>query len=931
MKKLIVIAALFCGLLIGLVAAAQQPELSLEITGVNTTGFPEVLIAANVYDALGQPVPALDSENFTLAGDLAGDCPISEVENISDDNLAFSTVLVIDVSDSMAGTPLELAKAAARRYVESLRPGDSVALVAFASQVEQVLGYTDDRDAVLAAIDGLQISGRTALYQASYEGIQTGAQSPHPRRAMILLSDGSEYGGLSTVTPEEVIAAARVNGVPVYTIGLGYGADRSFLETISVATNAAYYESPTPDELASIYEGLGLRLTSQYVITLNCDLPADGAEYPLILNVQSGDASASAQTTLRAPVPVPVINVTLPDTPIAAPTLITADVLADDALQSVVFTIDGQIAGEFTQPPFSIEINPYDFTPGTHRLEVVATDEDGESGSYQADFEVADLPVQVIVAGLEDGQSLSADTTLEFSFNSQTPVNHVAVMLDGVELAHLVQEPWTLTLRPLRYAPDEHTLSIAADTADGQHGERTLIFSFSNAPYQTATALAPTATQTPSPTFTLTPTPNLTGTANAMALTTVPLTTTAEALFAAMTGTMQAYTEATGTAVMNASATSAAALQATIAAATQGANDLIATAGAQAQATNFVATQNTGSTAQAVGTQQAQQNQTAAVQASATSASIALAATDSAVSTAQMATLEAQALATATFEAAASLEAGEQTAAAATLSANLLITATENARATSNAEARQLMQNATRDALATSNAEARLIAQQTSAARATNRVESTATAESRATATSVARETALFISNTTGTALANSIATTTAQAQATATRVALETAVAQQQQTMDAGSTATAQAQATATAAAQIAGTSTAQALALTATAVSEQTLNARSTVAAIGQGTATAEAQQTLDTRLAAIGTTTAESTPEVTEAAAQPTAATSPTIPPTLVPIEAEPQAADASSGGLLIALVVILLLAILVAIVVYARRRNRTLPKR
>ncbi|MBE2182199.1 MAG: VWA domain-containing protein [Anaerolineae bacterium] len=937
MKKLIVIAALICLSLLGLVAAAQQPALRLEITGVNTTRFPEVAITANVYDALGQPVPALDTGHFMLQGDLAASCPIRDVENISDDNLAFSTVLVIDVSDSMAGAPLERAKAAARRYVESLRPGDSVALVAFASTVERVLDYTDDREAILAAIDGLELSGRTALYQAAFEGIQFGVESPDPRRTMILLSDGGEYGGLSSVTPEEVAAAAVVNGVPVYTIGLGFGADRSFLETIANATNADYYESPTPDELASIYENLGALLTSQYVLTLDCDLPADGTEYPLILSVQSGDDSATAQATLRAPVPVPVIQLTLPNAPIDTLTTIPFEVLADDPLQSVVITIDGEIAAEFTEPPFGLEIDPYAFTPGTHGFEIVATDEDGDSSSYLAEFEIADLPVQVIVSGLQAGQSLDGETAVEVTLISQTPVNQVEALLDGADFALLAQEPWIINLLPLQSAPGEHTLSISADTTGGQHGEISLNFSFSNAAYQTATALAPTATQTPSPT------PNLTGTANAMAMTTIPLTTTAEALFAAMTGTSQANVAATGTAVIDASATFAVAQQATSDAAAQSANQATAAAGTQTQAAVSAAAQNASdqaataaaqaadSTIQAAATQAAQQSQTAVVQAATAGAATALAATDSAVSTAQMATLEAQAQATATFETEASLEAGEQTAAAATSSAEILITATANARATSNAEVRAQLQMATRDALATSNAEARLSAQQTSAVRSTARVVQTATSEARATGTEVARETALFVSNATGTALADNIATTTAQAQITITRIALETAVAQQQQTIDAASTTTAQAQATATAGAEIAGTATAEALALTATAVFEQTVNARSTVAGIGQGTATAEAQQTLDTRLAAIGTTTAETTPEIEEVTEQPATRPSATIPPTLVPVEAQPQAADASSGGLLIALLVIVLLAILVALVVYARRRKRVTPRR
>ena len=77
---------------------AMQGDVSgplLEITGVNATQLPTVTITVNVFDALGQPLSGLEMDDFALSGDLLDRTELVSVENITDDNLSFATVLVI--------------------------------------------------------------------------------------------------------------------------------------------------------------------------------------------------------------------------------------------------------------------------------------------------------------------------------------------------------------------------------------------------------------------------------------------------------------------------------------------------------------------------------------------------------------------------------------------------------------------------------------------------------------------------------------------------------------------------------------------------------------------------------------------------------------------------------------------------------------------
>ncbi|MBW4437949.1 MAG: VWA domain-containing protein [Pleurocapsa minor GSE-CHR-MK-17-07R] len=895
---------------------AQGGGPMLEVTGANTSQFPEIILTANVEQASGQPIDGLSEANFSITGEGGQACVVSDVVNVSEDDITFATVLAIDVSDSMIGQPLELARQAARLYVESLRPTDSVGVVTFASSAQVLQPVTTDHEAVLAAIDSITNDGQTALYQGTFDAINLAADASIDRRVVILLSDGAEFGGLSSVTPADVLALAGERFITVYTIGLGFGPDRAFLQDVSAATGGQYTESPTADELAGIYTELGRLLSSQYVITLACDLPADGTEYTLTLQADADGATLTDDFSFRAPVPVPIISLPdFPARPIAEPVTITAEVLADDPLTSVGFTIDETPISEQSEPPFTLDIDPYLFGPGAYALTVSATDEDGDAAQVTAPLEIAELPILINVTGLESGGVISEDNRVDFSFTSQSPVNHVAVFIDGVDLAHLVREPWGVTIRPLSLSPGAHELFIAADSATGLHGELRIPFTISDAPYQTATALAPTATLTPSHTPSNTPTPSATPTATA---------TFTATLNSAATGTAQAV----GTQAQQLAQAQTGTAQAAI---TQSAADADATQQAATSQAQQQAVAQTG-TMQALGTQVAAA-QTGTAQAEQTS----LAATASA-GTATVAAIELALAATSTTESVLLAQtatadiltadaAALATSAAGTATFDAAAAATADARATANAISRTQALAATRDALATSNAEARLQAQQTNDARATERARGTLVAATQAvqgTQTANARATTLADVNATGTALAASLATTTAQSQQTATRAMLETLVVEQQQTVDALSTATAAARATGTAQANIDATATTGAQFATATAVAQQTIGARETINARSGATATAEAIETLAMAQAAVSTSTDDPQPEETASAEAPARET-PSPQATLVTVIADGQSAD-TTGSLLVPVCAAgTLIALALAVFSFARRKR------
>jgi len=187
-----------------------------------------------------------------------------------------AVVLVMDISDSMSGAPLAESKAAAQTFIADLDDRVSVALVTFASRVNVVQDFTLDHTALIDSIAQLNLSGVTALYDGALRGIELAANSKAQNRIVVLLGDGAEFGGdggptASKSDRDAALALARESGVTVYTIGLGFGADRTYLEALAVAGSGKFYEAPTPSEVAAIYDSVSTEVAQNFVISTRGD------------------------------------------------------------------------------------------------------------------------------------------------------------------------------------------------------------------------------------------------------------------------------------------------------------------------------------------------------------------------------------------------------------------------------------------------------------------------------------------------------------------------------------------------------------------------------------------------------------------------------------------------------------------------------------
>src|SRR5581483_368045 len=214
-------------------------------------------------------------------------------------------ILAIDVSGSMTATDLtpnrlEAAKAAARAFVDKQPETVQVAVVTFSDNAFVVQPPTDDKDALIRAINRLNYQRGTAIGRgmvASLEAIaektgqggeinltqdsQSNSALPQPtpmpkgqyqNAIVVLLTDGENN---QWPEPLEIAQIAADRGIRVYTVGIGSpeGAvvriqgrairtrlDEATLQQIAEMTDGQYYNAQSENDLVKVYENLSTNL-----------------------------------------------------------------------------------------------------------------------------------------------------------------------------------------------------------------------------------------------------------------------------------------------------------------------------------------------------------------------------------------------------------------------------------------------------------------------------------------------------------------------------------------------------------------------------------------------------------------------------------------------------------------------------------------------
>lgn len=288
-------------------ARAQQPASpSLTINQIDASAFPDINVVVTALDARGVPARGLNAAQFQ-AFDNNTPLTISSAQAAQDQELRLATVIVIDISGSMAGDPLDRAKQSATEFVRSLSPNDEAAVISFNDKVTPVVALTNDRQKLTSGIAGLEAGGGTALFEAVQTSAFIAGSSNAPRSAVIFLTDGENDTQTSEATSDGSLAAALGAGVPIFTVGFGATPDTRYLQGLATTTQGQY-RAATAGTIASAYADIATLLRNQYVVTVRGLGAADGNDASLQIIAFIGDTpAASVATYKRGTAPPPVV------------------------------------------------------------------------------------------------------------------------------------------------------------------------------------------------------------------------------------------------------------------------------------------------------------------------------------------------------------------------------------------------------------------------------------------------------------------------------------------------------------------------------------------------------------------------------------------------------------------------------------------------
>jgi tight adherence protein B len=248
--------AVLAGVLVTGLALVSAAGASVEIRGLDTSGYPSVKLLV----VSSKPVaikPALAENGRVVSG--------LDAQNLGQ---AKSVVLALDRSQSMAGSSLSDAVAAAREFVKIKAASDRLGLIAFGETATEQSALSSSTGDLVTGLEAMQVdsSGGTALYDAVVQAAHALGSDPLAGRVIVLLTDGKNVG--SGTTLDDAVIAAKKAGAVVYAVGIkGPQFNAAPLETLARETGGRYVLASSSAQLSAIYSSIASELSRSWRVS----------------------------------------------------------------------------------------------------------------------------------------------------------------------------------------------------------------------------------------------------------------------------------------------------------------------------------------------------------------------------------------------------------------------------------------------------------------------------------------------------------------------------------------------------------------------------------------------------------------------------------------------------------------------------------------
>lgn len=288
-------------LVLTLVASPGYAQQDDDVVRVNTD---LVILNITVTDATGQYVPGLRLSDFKVFED-GKEIPAQLIASFSLQESPFASVVLLDTSSSME-VRLSLARSAAIRFLDRLREEDVAAVYNFDSKVERVQDFSTGRDLAPMAF-GLRAKGMTRLNDAIVDAAKALADRPEMRKAIVILSDGTDTS--SKATSDKAIESALAVGATIYAVDMSgsEGASNNqrsaaVLKSFAEKSGGRFVGTPGGPALRDAFASIADELGHQYTIAYRpLNQTRDGKWRKLEVKVSRPELMVRTRKAYRAP------------------------------------------------------------------------------------------------------------------------------------------------------------------------------------------------------------------------------------------------------------------------------------------------------------------------------------------------------------------------------------------------------------------------------------------------------------------------------------------------------------------------------------------------------------------------------------------------------------------------------------------------------
>ncbi|HLL16060.1 MAG TPA: VWA domain-containing protein [Pyrinomonadaceae bacterium] len=263
------------------IAQQTSPAVTQDVQDASGT----LKLIVTVTDEKGRFVTGLLKESFGVFEGKSA----REVTYFDDEDAPVSVGILIDVSRSIKAPNIDAARQLTAKFIRLGHPENEYFLAEFNDKWRELTPWTRDGQTIVNALRKVGMAGAdakpqttqqkpqgrglTALYDACFGALEQMARAAHPKRAILIVTDGGRDNA-SLHKAGEVRRLSATSGVLLYAVAatlpnyeliIDPEGQRNLDEMCSQTGGRAFFPNNRP-EMDAVYERIAWELRHQYVV-----------------------------------------------------------------------------------------------------------------------------------------------------------------------------------------------------------------------------------------------------------------------------------------------------------------------------------------------------------------------------------------------------------------------------------------------------------------------------------------------------------------------------------------------------------------------------------------------------------------------------------------------------------------------------------------